>query len=73
VVNVTLAHMAAGTRGPVHANTASKPCTTADVFGHVMDLLPPQEWRTDLAVKDMRGVAGIYKVGLRLVNPHFTS
>lgn len=62
VVNMTLAHTAAGTLGPVHANTISRPCTGRDVFGHVLDLLPEQQWRKDISIEQMRGVAKAYKV-----------
>lgn len=62
VVNMSLAHIAAGTLGPVHCNTISAPCTGRDVFGHVLDLLPPQEWRKDISIEQMRGVAKAYKV-----------
>ena len=62
VVSCLIAHTAAGTLGPVHANSASQPYTTQDIFGSNLDLLPPQVWRKDITFQQMRGLAGLYKV-----------
>ena len=61
IVNMSLAHIAAGTMGPVHLNSISNPCTMGDIIGSVLDLLPPQVWSI-MPPSEMVGIPKLFKV-----------
>jgi hypothetical protein len=61
IVNMSLAHIAAGTLGPVHLNSISNPCTMGDIIGSVLDLLPPQVWAI-MPPSEMVGIPKLFKV-----------
>lgn len=64
-VNVMPAHVAAGTKGPVHACSSSNPSTTLEMFGPNLDLLPPQIWSVGMPVSEMVGLPKLYKVSTK--------